>query len=238
MTVRPRRACTRTFCGRVTGLEPRVEQDLSPRTQRIGLLGGTFDPPHQAHVALAHLALTHLGLDAVWWIPAGRPWQKLAAGGRTPTGASHRRAMVALAIQGEPRFVLDDRELRRQGPSYTVDSLRELRAEHPGVEWTLIIGQDQLSRFDTWRDWPQLLQWVTLAVAGRAGSAPQAPAALGGHPLRMQELPLPEMPVSSTLLRQAVARGEDISPLAGSAVARYIAQHHLYQSAGTEPAPD
>ncbi|NBU88717.1 MAG: hypothetical protein EBS16_05835, partial [Betaproteobacteria bacterium] len=85
MTARPRRACTRTFCGRVTGREPRVEQDLSPGTQRIGLLGGTFDPPHQAHVALAHLALTHLGLDAVWWIPAGRPWQKLAAEGRTPT---------------------------------------------------------------------------------------------------------------------------------------------------------
>ena len=209
---------------------------MNPRPLHIGLFGGTFDPPHRAHVALAHLALTHLGLDEVRWMPAGRPWQKLSSGGPAPTDAVHRVAMVALAIQGEPRFVLDDREVRRQGPSYTVDSVRELKAEHPLAQWTLIIGQDQLSRLDTWKDWPQLLQWVTLAVAGRSGTPPVPPEALKGHPLRLCELPLPDMPVSSTQIRQAVAQGEDISPLAGDAVARYIAQHHLYQGTGAGPA--
>lgn len=201
------------------------------RVSRIGLLGGTFDPPHMAHLALAKLALSHLHLDQVRWMPAGRPWQKMVGSGPVPSQAAHRLAMVSLAIQDEPRFVLDDREVRRQGPSYTVDTLRELRAEHPDARWFLIIGQDQLGRFDTWKDWRQVLQWATLAVAPRSGQPLKPPAAFSGVEASIEALPMPEIPVSSTELRRAVSRGEDISPLAGEAIAGYIAHHHLYQDA-------
>ena len=193
---------------------------------RIGLLGGSFDPPHLAHRALALTALHTLGLDEVLWLPAGQPWQKA---GRSLAGADHRAAMVRLLIEGEPRFRLDERELRRSGPTYTVDTVSECRAEQPQAEFFLILGQDQYGRLDTWRDWPALLEAVTLAVAGRAGVPPAPPEALRQHHHRLEVLPLPDNPVSSTALREALARGDDVSSMVGEAVAGYIARHHLYR---------
>ncbi len=196
------------------------------RPVRIGLLGGSFDPPHLAHLALARTALQALQLDELWWLPAGQPWQKA---GRALEAGVHRAAMVRLLIQGEPRFRLDERELHRTGPTYTVDTVRECRAAHPEARFFLILGQDQYGRLDTWRDWPVLLQYVTLAVAGREGQAPTPPAALAGHAHRLEVLPLPDMPVSSSTLREALTQGDDVSPMVGQAVAGYIAQHHLYR---------
>ncbi len=196
------------------------------RPARIGLLGGSFDPPHLAHLSLARTALQTLDLDELWWLPAGQPWQKA---GRALEAGVHRSAMVRLLIQGEPRFRLDERELRRTGPTYTVDTVRECRAAHPEADFFLILGQDQYGRLDTWRDWPALLQDVTLAVAGRAGEAPAAPAALAVHPHRLEVLPLPDIPVSSSALREALARGDEVSLMVGEAVAGYIARHHLYR---------
>ena len=186
----------------------------------IGLFGGSFDPPHEAHLALAHMALDQIKLDKLLWIPAGQPWQKsgkLAA-------PEHRRAMVELLIAGEPRFALDDAELRRQGPSYTIDTVRE----HLGDNLTLIIGQDQYARLHTWHEWQALLGLVTLAVAARAGEAIQANADLLNHPHRIVRLQLPALMHSSTQVRERASRGEDIRPLVGAAVAGYIAQHRLY----------
>ena len=196
------------------------------RPARIGLLGGSFDPPHLAHLSLARTALQTLDLDELWWLPAGQPWQKA---GRALEAGVHRSAMVRLLIQGEPRFRLDERELRRTGPTYTVDTVRECRAAHPEADFFLILGQDQYGRLDTWRDWPALLQDVTLAVAGRAGEAPAAPAATAVHPHRLEVLPLPDIPVSSSALREALARGDEVSLMVGEAVAGYIARHHLYR---------
>jgi nicotinate-nucleotide adenylyltransferase len=196
------------------------------RLARIGLLGGSFDPPHLAHLALARTALQTLQLDELWWLPAGQPWQKA---GRALQAGVHRAAMVRLLIQGEPRFRLDERELHRSGPTYTVDTVRECRAARADTDLFLILGQDQYGRLDTWRDWPALLQDVTLAVAGRAGEAPAPPAALAGHPHRLEVLPLPDIPVSSSALREALAQGDDVSPMVGEAVAGYIARHHLYR---------
>jgi nicotinate-nucleotide adenylyltransferase len=196
------------------------------RPARIGLLGGSFDPPHLAHLALARTALQTLQLDELWWLPAGQPWQKA---GRALQAGAHRAAMVRLLIQGEPRFRLDERELRRTGPTYTVDTVRECRAAHPEADFFLILGQDQYGRLDTWRDWPALLQHVTLAVAGRAGQVPAPPAALAGHPHRLEVLPLPDIPVSSSALREALERGDEVSLMVGEAVAGYIAFHHLYR---------
>ncbi|MCE2691370.1 MAG: nicotinate-nucleotide adenylyltransferase [Rubrivivax sp.] len=193
---------------------------------RIGLLGGSFDPPHLAHLALAQTALSSLQLDEVRWLPAGQPWQKV---GREMAPGLHRAAMVRLLISGEPRFHLDERELHRPGATYTVDTVREFREQQPQAEFFLILGQDQYSRLDTWRDWHALLGQVTLAVAARGGQRPLPSPALAAHPHRLEVLPLPDMPESSTALREALTRGDDVSPMVGPAVAGYIAQHHLYR---------
>lgn len=193
---------------------------------RVGLFGGSFDPPHLAHRALADCALAELKLDKLLWIPAGQPWQKA---GRQLAPAEQRCAMVQLMMDGEPRFELDDCELRRSGASYTVETLRERAVSHPGEQLFLIIGQDQYARLNTWRDWPEILQRATLAVAARAGEAIKASPELQATPHRMLPLALPAMAHSATAVRQQLMRGEDIRPMVGNAVAGYIAQHRLYE---------
>lgn len=193
---------------------------------RIGLFGGSFDPPHRAHVALARSALDDLGLDEVRWIPAGRPWQKT----RVITPGSDREAMVRLCIEGEPRFVLDRIELDRDGPTYTLDTVRALQAapEAAGVaEWVLLIGADQYAGLHTWQDWPELLQRVTLAVANRPGPAMAPNPDVMRHPHRV--VPLAMLDISSTDIRDRVARGAPIDDLVPPAVAGYIDQHALYR---------
>jgi nicotinate-nucleotide adenylyltransferase len=198
---------------------------------RIGLFGGSFDPPHLAHLALARLALAQLRLDRLLWLPAGEPWQK---SGRGLAAAVHRVAMLKLMIDGEPRFVLDERELKRSGPSYTIDSVQELRAEYPGAELFLVIGQDQYARLTTWHRWQALLPMVTPAVAARGGKGALTPPDLAAAAHGVVWLHLPEMPQASTTIRGLVARGQDCSVLAGEPVARYIDRHHLYRE-GTAP---
>jgi nicotinate-nucleotide adenylyltransferase len=191
---------------------------------RIGLFGGSFDPPHNAHVALARLAVHELALDELRWIPAGQPWQKA----RVITPSAQREAMVRLAIGDEPRFVLERCEIQRAGPSYTLDTVRELQAAQPGAEWILVIGQDQYAGLHTWRDWRELLGLVTLAVANRPGAVaePHADVRAFAH----RAVPLPMLDIASTDIRARVAAGQDISALVPASVARYIEVHRLYQS--------
>ena len=191
---------------------------------RIGLFGGSFDPVHAAHVALARLALDELALDRLHWMPAGQPWQKE----REMTPAAHREAMVALAIAHEPRFVLDRTELQRSGPSYTLDTVRALAANEPTTEWVLIIGQDQYTGLHTWRDWQTLLGLVVLAVANRPGPPREPHAEVQRFAHRM--VPLPMLDISSTEIRQRVAAGTSISHLVPPEVARYIESHGLYRA--------
>jgi nicotinate-nucleotide adenylyltransferase len=200
---------------------------MSGQRRRVGLLGGTFDPVHTAHVALARAALAGLQLDEVRWVPAGRPWQK---GQITP--AVHREAMVRLAINGEggePRFTLDRIEIEREGASYTLDTVRALQAREAGTDWFLIIGQDQYAGLHTWGDWQELVSRVTLAVANRPGVAAAVDPQVLAHPHRA--VPLPMIDISSTDIRQRVAAGQDISQLVPPEVARYIEQHGLYKAA-------
>ena len=189
---------------------------------RIGLFGGSFDPVHIAHVELARVALAQLRLDEVRWIPTGTPSQKA----RELTDAADREAMLRLAIADEPRFVLDRIELRRRGTSYTLDTVRELRAAEPGNEWFLIIGQDQYATLHTWREWRELLGLVTLVIANR----PDAELAVNEQVALLQHevVTLPMMDISSTDIRRCVAAGEPIAGLVPEAVARYIARRRLY----------
>jgi len=190
-----------------------------------GLFGGSFDPPHLAHLALAHCALDQLALDALTWLPARQSPHK---GDRLPASGADRVAMLQRLTEGEPRFTIDGRELGRAGPSFTVDTLRELHAEQPGTRWWLVIGQDQYARFDTWHDWRGILALAGLAVAARDGDAVHAAPGLAGveHALRIVQMPPHSH--SATAVRERVAAGLDVTALVGAPVARYIADHHLY----------
>ena len=180
--------------------------------------GGSFDPVHNAHLALAHAALREVSLDELRWIPAGHPWQKT----RALTAAVHREAMVALAIEAEPNFLLDSIELRRPGPSYMIDTVRELQAVHPGALWFLIVGQDQHAGLPSWHGVEELLGRLTLAVALRPG-APASETSTGCL-VRM-----PPTDLSSTEVRARCAAGLSIDHLVPAQVARYIDQHGLYR---------
>jgi len=195
--------------------------------RRIGLFGGSFDPVHNAHLALARQALAELQLDELRWVPAGNPWQKT----RPMTPAAQREAMLRLAIDDEPRFVLERCELQRAGPSYTLDTVRELQAAVPGAQWFLVIGQDQYRNLHTWHGFEQLLQRVTLAVAQRPGGVAGAaidPRVRAAHQVA---LALPPMDVSASDIRARVAAGQDIAALVPPAVALYIRQQGLYRAA-------
>jgi len=192
--------------------------------RRVGLFGGTFDPVHRAHVALAEAALAELHLDELRWIPAGQPWQKA----RNVTPAVHRVAMVEWAIAHQPRFVLDRSEVDRRGASFTLDTVRALALAQPGTQWFLLIGQDQYAGLHTWRDWQTLLGLVVLAVANRPGPAQQPGAEVLAFPHRM--VPLPMLDISSTDIRCRVAAGHDISQLVPPVVARYIETNRLYRA--------
>jgi nicotinate-nucleotide adenylyltransferase len=191
--------------------------------RRIGLFGGSFDPVHHAHLALARQAQDQLQLDELRWVPVGQAWQKA----RVLTPAAQREAMLRLAIEGEARFVLERCELQRAGPSYTLDTLRELQAATPGSDWFLLIGQDQYRNLHTWHGVDELLQRVTLAVAQRSDEPAEADARVRAAP--RVALALPPMEISATDIRQRVAAGSDISSLVPPAVALYIYQHGLYR---------
>jgi nicotinate-nucleotide adenylyltransferase len=215
--------------------------------RRIGLYGGSFDPVHQAHLALARAALDQLDLDEVRWMPAGQPWQK----SRPLEAAEHRVAMLELVIGDEPRFRLERCELGRSGPSYTLDSLTELQVGDAAIDqsdWYLVIGQDQCANFTRWHGWQQILQRATLAVASRAGVASNTPAELAQwivdnaparQPRRIELAPLEH---AATELRRRLNAGEDATTLAphwlAPAVASYIARHHLYAAGLATPGSD
>ena len=132
---------------------------------------------------------------------------------------------------GEPRFVIDARELDRPGPSYTVDTLRQLHAEQPATRWWLLIGQDQYARLDTWHDWRGILALAGLAVAARDGDGVRPPPGLAGVEHTLRVIAMPPLPHSATEARARAAAGQDLAALVGTPIARYIADHHLYRAA-------
>ena len=201
---------------------------------RIGIFGGSFDPPHNAHVALAEAALAQLGLTELHVIPTGQAWHKR----RALTPQEDRLAMTRLAFSGLPgKVVIDSREVLRDGPTYTLDTLHELQQEQPGAQLVLIMGADQASALPTWHGWQDILRIAIVSVAYRAlptGTASRFdPKMLPGLPAgaRFEALELPPMDTSATDIRRRAALGVDISSLVPPPVARYIDQHHLYRPA-------
>jgi nicotinate-nucleotide adenylyltransferase len=203
---------------------------------RIGVYGGAFDPPHWAHRALAEAALTQLRLDRLLILPTGQAWHKA----RPLTDAQHRLAMCLLAFGDLPHTQVDPRETRRAGPSFTADTLQELRRENPHAQLFLLLGADQLLAFKTWMRWPEVLQQARLAVANRATRIGAdalddtlAEADLSGVDLPFIRLDMPLTNISATAVRarfgQPLGRHGTHAALVPQAVAGYISQHHLYQ---------
>ena len=193
---------------------------------RLGVFGGAFDPPHVAHVALARSAVEQLQLDELRVFPTGNAWHKT----QSSTAPEHRLAMARLAFASLARTTVDDRELRRPGPTYTIDTLRELKAERPAAELYLVMGEDQATALTRWREWETILGMVTLCMAARPANGSTAGAGLPSQ-ARLRQLELPPMPESATEVRQRKAAGEGIAHLVPPGVASYIDQHHLYQPA-------
>jgi len=194
---------------------------------RIGLLGGSFDPIHLAHLALAQAAVRDLNLTEVQIIPAANPWQR-AALHATP---EHRLNMISLAIADNPNLRVNPIEIERGGPTYTVDTVRALP---PNYRYVWILGTDQLANFCTWRDWRVIAQHVDLAVALRPGTPLTPPADLIDYLSDMAlrsviTLPFSPMPISASDIRSRLSRGESCKGLLPPNVAEYIATHQLYQ---------
>lgn len=197
--------------------------------RRIGVFGGAFDPPHLAHRAIAIAALQQLNLDELRVIPTGQAWHKA----RALTDARHRLAMVELNFGDLPGVVIDQQELARAGPSFTIDTLREIRAETPSAELFLLIGEDQARALTSWREWQEVTRLSIICVAARADLARtdtdfKPPV---GFEARFMTLQMPLMALSATQIRGCVATQQGIAPLVFEPVARYIDHHHLYQDA-------
>lgn len=205
--------------------------------RRIGVFGGAFDPPHNAHVSLATAALAQFELDALHIVPTGQAWHKA----RALSAPEHRLAMTRLAFESMPRVLVDDRELQRTGPTFTIDTLQALQAENPQAQLYLVIGADQFAAFRQWHRWQDILQIAIICIADRALST-GVKAEFDGqydkfavHSPRFLTLDVPLMPVSATRIRQLIASGgtsvAEIAQLIPEPVARYISLHQLYRNA-------
>jgi nicotinate-nucleotide adenylyltransferase len=194
---------------------------------RVGVLGGTFDPVHIAHLRLAEEAREALDLDEVLFMPAGDPWRKSS---RTITSGGHRLAMLRLAIEDNEDFGVSDLELRRRGPTYTAETLAALAAERLDDEFWFIVGADALADLPNWHQPERIVEHATLAVAPREmQEANVAALNIPGIAGRIVTFPMTRLDVSATQIRARVAAGRSIRYLVPASVERYIADHGLYR---------
>ena len=200
---------------------------------KLGLLGGTFDPVHLGHLVLAETAREQLTLDRVLFVPAGRPWRKAA---RRITLADHRLAMLRLAIEDNPAFLVETVEMETPGPSYTAETLEWLHAREPGGSVWFIIGEDALADMPHWHRPERILALASLAVARRpqtgrpAGRGESAPAPGGLSDARLVWLDMPLLGISASAVRERVRRGVSVRYLVPDAVERYIREQGLYRA--------
>ena len=185
-------------------------------TSRIGLLGGTFDPIHNGHIAIAKTAIQQLKLDKLLLIPAGNPWQKSEF-----TDSKHRLEMVKKAGKDLEKVEVSDLEVNKTGPTYTFETLQELHKKFPNSEFILILGSDAVAGFDTWKE-PNLIKTLArIYVVQRAGDFTQ-----NWHFDRIQ---MPPIEISSTEIREKVKNNEPISELVPKLVNEYISANGLYK---------
>lgn len=203
--------------------------NVLPRpVKRIGMYGGAFDPPHNAHVALAKAAVEQLGLDALHVIPTGYAWHKT----QRLTAGNDRLAMAELAFGGIAKAIVDKREVLRTGATYSLDTLLELQAENPGAQLYLVMGADQAAALPTWSHFDQIAKLAIICVAERSNDTGNISyiSTLNSLNCRAIHIELPTMPESATDVRGLVLHQKTIHHLLPPSVATYIAAHHLYQA--------
>ena len=211
---------------------------VAKAVSRLGVLGGTFDPIHNGHLAVAREARVRLKLDEVVVVPAGSPWLKAD---REVSSADHRLAMARLAVRDRPRVRVCDMEVRRPGPTYTVDTLEELRRHlAEGTRLYLILGLDALMDIVRWRQPCRLFEMATLVGVPRTGAPAFDPVALDdvcpGASEAVELLDGPMLDISAEELRRRVTRGLPIDGMVPETVGDYIGEHGLY-GAGTSTTP-
>jgi nicotinate-nucleotide adenylyltransferase len=203
---------------------------------RIGLLGGTFNPPHLAHLVCAQEAFLQLGLDRVLLVPAAEPPHKAV---EADPGVEHRVAMCELAVAGDDRLGVSRADAERSGPAYTVELLRTLRAAAPADELSFIVGGDVAYSLPAWRDPEEVLALARLAVAEREGvrraDIAERLSGLAGASERIDFFDMPRLDISSSVLRRRAAAGLPLRYLVPDPVAEYIARERLYT--GAQPTP-
>lgn len=189
---------------------------------RRAILGGTFDPPHWGHLMIAEVAYHTLGVEKIWFLPTGSPWQKEAE--ESVTEPELRVKMLRLAIAGIPYFELSTLEVERSGPTYTVETLEALADEE--AVW-LVMGADTASQLTSWNRWEEVREKARAAVAPREGVPQEAVEQIWGD--RVQWLDAPNLSISSTELRTRVRQHQSIRYLVPEAVRIFVYTHGLYQ---------
>lgn len=189
---------------------------------RIGVFGGTFDPPHIGHLAVAAACRDELGLERLLLVVAGEPWQKV--GERPVSPAATRLALTAAAVEDYPGLEVCNLEVLREGPSYTADTLAELSRSHPGAELFVALGADAARGLRTWERVAEVLDRATMVVCAREGGFGELPDGVA-----WRRVTVPRLDVSSSDLRERVAAGRTIDVLVPPPVALLISEHALYR---------
>jgi nicotinate-nucleotide adenylyltransferase len=192
------------------------------RAPRIGVMGGTFDPIHHGHLVAASEVAQSFGLDEVVFVPTGLPWQK-----QKVTSSEHRYLMTVIATASNPQFTVSRVDIDRQGPTYTIDTLRDLKRERPDAELYFITGADAVAQILSWRDHDELWDLAHFVAVSRPGHV----LSTEGLPREnVSQLEIPALSISSTDCRDRVRRGNPVWYLVPDGVVQYIEKHHLYRS--------
>ncbi len=192
------------------------------RTPRIGVMGGTFDPIHHGHLVAASEVAQSFDLDEVVFVPTGRPWQKDEV-----TASEHRYLMTVIATASNPQFTVSRVDIDRDGPTYTIDTLRDLKSQRPGADLFFITGADAVAQILSWRNHQELWDLAHFVAVSRPGHV----LTTEGLPTEdVSQLEIPALSISSTDCRARVRRGHPVWYLVPDGVVQYIAKHHLYRS--------
>jgi nicotinate-nucleotide adenylyltransferase len=196
--------------------------DSAPRRAKIGIMGGTFDPIHHGHLVAASEVAQSFGLDEVIFVPTGQPYQKPGA-----TESEHRYLMTVIATAANPRFTVSRVDIDRLGPTYTIDTLRDIRAQRPDAELYFISGADAIAQILDWKDVRELWSLAHFVAVSRPGHS----LTISGLPeSEVSLLEVPALAISSTDCRSRVSRGFPVWYLVPDGVVQYISKHHLYRS--------
>lgn len=199
-----------------------------PSTTRLGVMGGTFDPIHHGHLVAASEVAAVLGLDEVVFVPTGNPWQKA---NQRVSDPEHRYLMTVIATASNPRFTVSRVDIDRHGPTYTIDTLTDLRKDRPNVEFFFITGADAMSQITTWKDADKMWDLATFVAVTRPGHELTVPQEAQG---KVRVIEIPAMAISSTDIRDRVRYRLPIWYLVPDGVVQYINKYDLYQHTADE----